>query len=290
MSDVLVLILRRLRAPLTTLVAVYAVSIFGLVLMSGTDPDGQPWRLSVFDAFYVMSYTATTIGFGELPYPFSYARRLWLVVSIYLAVIGWAYTIGSIFALTRLPAFRDALDRYRFERRVERMTDRFYVVCGYGQSGRRLASALDRIGYGAVVVERDELRAQSHLVSDLQQPTALLVADARAPDVLLAAGVRQHHCLGLIALTGDDSVNQAIVIGARALAADCKLLARVKSTAAQETLEEQGDVIVVNPFDAFGKHFGMALTTPDTLRLEEWVTGVPGTAAPRGSSCRAGTG
>ena len=80
MSDILVLILRRLRAPLITLIAVYAISIFGLVLMPGTDPAGQPWRLSVFDAFYVMSYTATTIGFGEVPHPFSYAQRLWMTV------------------------------------------------------------------------------------------------------------------------------------------------------------------------------------------------------------------
>ncbi len=280
MSDILVLILRRLRAPLITLIAVYAVSIFGLVLMPGTDPAGQPWRLSVFDAFYIMSYTATTIGFGEVPHPFSYAQRLWLTVSIYLSVIGWAYALGSIFALTRHPAFHVALERYRFERRVDRMTDRFYVVCGYGQSGRRLAAALDRIGYGTVVLEHDPERARAHMVSDMQQPTALLVADARAPDVLVTAGIRRHHCLGLIALTGDDQVNQTIVIGARALAPQCRLLARVKSAAALETLNEIGGVVVVNPFRTFGLNFGMALSRPDTLRLEEWVTGVPGADPP----------
>ena len=35
MSDILVLVLRRLRAPLITLIAVYAIAIFGLVLMPG---------------------------------------------------------------------------------------------------------------------------------------------------------------------------------------------------------------------------------------------------------------
>ena len=185
MSDILVLVFRRLRAPLITLISVYAISMFGLVLMPGTDPSGQPWRLSVFDAFYVMSYTATTIGFGEVPYPFSYAQRLWMTLSIYLSVVGWAYTLGSVFALTRHLAFKQALQRYRFERGVARMTDRFYVVCGYGQSGRRLVAALDRIGYGTVVLESDEQRARDHFISDMQQPTALLVADARAPDVLL---------------------------------------------------------------------------------------------------------
>ncbi|MCB1999252.1 MAG: NAD-binding protein, partial [Rhodoferax sp.] len=236
MSDILVLVLRRLRAPLITLIAVYAIAIFGLVLMPGTDPSGQPWRLSVFDAFYVMTYTATTIGFGEVPYPFSYAQRLWMTLSIYLSVVGWAYTLGSVFALTRHPAFKLALRHHRFERSVARMTERFYVVCGYGQSGRRLVAALDRIGYATVVLEQDEQRTRAHLVSDMQHPTALLVADARAPDVLLTAGIRMPNCMGLIALTGDDQVNQAIVIGARALAKDCRLLARVKSEAAQDML------------------------------------------------------
>lgn len=280
MSDILVLVLRRLRAPLITLVSVYAIAIFGLVLMPGTDPSGQPWRLSVFDAFYVMTYTATTIGFGEVPHPFSYAQRLWMTLSIYLSVVGWAYTLGSVFALAGHPAFKLALRHHRFERSVARMTERFYVVCGYGQSGRRLVAALDRIGYGTVVLELDEQRTRAHLVSDMQHPTALLVADARAPDVLLAAGIRMPNCMGLIALTGDDQVNQAIVIGARALAKDCRLLARVKSTAAQEMLTEFGNVIVVNPFGSFGLNFAMALSKPDTLRLEDWITGVPGAEPP----------
>lgn len=280
MSDILVLVMRRLRAPLITLISVYAISIFGLVLMPGTDPSGQPWQLSVFDAFYVMTYTATTIGFGEVPYPFSYAQRLWMTLSIYLSVVGWAYTLGSVFALARHPAFKLALQRHRFERSVARMSDRFYIVCGYGQSGRRLVAALDRIGYSTVVLEHDEQRAQAHWVSDMQQPTALLVADARAPDVLLTAGIRMPLCMGLIALTGDDQVNQAIVIGVRALAKDCRLLARVKSGEAQDMLGEIGGVIVVNPFRTFGLHFGMALSKPDTLRLEDWITGVPGSDPP----------
>ncbi|MCZ4316601.1 NAD-binding protein [Comamonadaceae bacterium G21597-S1] len=280
MSDILVLVLRRLRAPLITLVSVYTIAIFGLVLMPGTDPSGQPWRLSVFDAFYVMTYTATTIGFGEVPYPFSYAQRLWMTLSIYLSVVGWAYTLGSVFALAGHPAFKLALRHHRFERSVARMTERFYVVCGYGQSGRRLVAALDRIGYGTVVLEQDEQRTRAHLVSDMQHPTALLVADARAPDVLLTAGIRMPNCMGLIALTGDDQVNQAIVIGARALAKDCRLLARVKSEAAQDMLSEFGNVIVVNPFHSFGVNFAMALSKPDTLRLEDWITGVPGAEPP----------
>jgi len=296
MSDILTLTLRRLRAPLITLISVYAIAIFGLVLMPGVDPQGRPWHLSLFDAFYVMSYTATTIGFGEVPYPFSYAQRLWMTVSIYMTVIGWAYTLGSIFALTRHPAFRIALGRYRFEARVRRLTDPFYVVCGYGQSGRRLVAAFDEIGYATVVLEIDPDRARAHLVRDTLQPSALLIADARSPDVLEAAGVRMANCAGLVALTREDQINQAIAIGARVLARELPVLARVKSPGARETLEAIGNVMVVNPFETFAFNLGLALAQPDSLRLEDWLTGVPGTKppprieAPRGHWVIAGYG
>ncbi|MBI3155957.1 MAG: NAD-binding protein [Burkholderiales bacterium] len=296
MNDILILILRRLRMPIVTLVAVYAIAIFGLVLMPGTDPDGKPWHMSVFDAFYVMSYTATTIGFGEVPYPYSYAQRLWMTVSIYLTVIGWAYTLGSVFALARHPAFRIALGRHRFQARVRRMTDPFFVVCGYGQSGRRLVTALDEIGFGTVVLEPDPDRARAHLVRDTRQPSALLVADARSPEALDLAGLRMPNCAGLVALAGDDEVNQSIAISARVISRETQVLARVKSAGARETLEAVGDVFVVDPFETFAVNFGMALRQPDMLRLEEWLSGVPGAdpppriEAPRGHWVIAGYG
>jgi Trk K+ transport system NAD-binding subunit len=296
MSDILVLILRRLRAPLITVISVYAIAIIGLTLMPGVDPEGRPWRLGLFDAFYVMSYTATTIGFGEVPYPYSYAQRLWMTFSIYLTVVGWAYALGATFALTRQAAFRQALARYRFEARVRRMTEPFYVICGFGQSGRRLLAALDAIGFSTVVLEPDADRASTHLVLDTQQPSALLVADARAPDVLLAAGIARPNCAGLLALTPADEINQAIVIGAKVLARELPALARVTSPASRETLECFGDVTIVNPFETFAFNFGMALAQPDTLRLEDWLSGVPGAKpperveAPRGHWVIAGYG
>lgn len=296
MSDILILILRRLRAPIITVIVAYAIAIFGLVTMPGLDPEGRPWRMSLFDAFYVMSYTATTIGFGEVPYPFSYAQRLWMTVSIYLTVIGWAYMLGSVFGLTRQAAFRQAVARQRFEARVRRLADPFFIVCGYGQSGRRLVAALDEIGFATVVLESNPERAQAHLVLDTRQPSSLLVADARAPDVLEAAGVRKANCAGLVALTSGDEINQAIVIDARVLAPRLPLLARVKSQGARETLETIGEVIIVNPYETLAFNLQMALGKADVLRLEDWLSGVPGSKppprieAPRGHWVIAGYG
>ena len=63
------LVLRRMRVPFIVLILVFSISVLGLTLIPGEQPDGGTEPMSFFDAFYFMSYTATTIGFGEIPYP-----------------------------------------------------------------------------------------------------------------------------------------------------------------------------------------------------------------------------
>lgn len=280
MSDILFLILRRMRAPLILLILVYAISVFGLVLMPGVLPDGTPARLSIFHAFYIVSYTATTIGFGEIPYPFSDAQRLWMIVTIYLSVVGWTYTLGSIFRLTSDTTFRSALARSMFAWRVRTIGQKFYILCGYGQSAKQLAHALDALGYRVVVIELRKDRAANLEIEDLSMPAQVVCADARFPDVLCDAGIYLAECCGLLALTGDDGANQAIAIGARTLQPNLLVIARTKSELAQHNLSAFGGVEVVNPFETFATNIALDLDAPDVLRLEEWLTGSPGSECP----------
>src|SRR3712207_211384 len=117
-SATVFLILRRMRAPLITLIIIFTVSVFGLTLIPGQDADGQPYRMGFFDAFYFMSYTATTIGFGEIPHAFTYGQRMWVLVTIYLTVIGWAYALGSLLTVVQDKAFRQAMRLQLFSRVV----------------------------------------------------------------------------------------------------------------------------------------------------------------------------
>jgi len=275
------MILRRLRMPLIILILVYAVSVFGLAFMPGTLPDGTPARLGFFHAFYVVTYTATTIGFGEVPYPFTDAQRLWLTFTIYISVIGWAYTLASVFTLVNDVAFRGAVARSLFAWRVRGIVDPFVIICGYGQSGATLARALDRIGLRLVIVELRRERAAQIAIEDYRTPPLVLAADARLPDVLADAGIQKPECEGLIALTGDDSANQAIAIGGRTLAEELKVVARVKARVAQANLEAFGGMHVINPFETFATNMALGLDAPESLQLEEWLTASPGTPLPR---------
>jgi Trk K+ transport system NAD-binding subunit len=279
-SSAIFLILRRMRTPLVVLIAIYAVSVLGLTLVPGRDADGNPWAMGFFHAFYFMSYTATTIGFGEIPHAFTDAQRLWVTFSIYLTVIGWAYAIGTLLALVQDRAFRHTLAMQRFARKVRRLHEPFVLVAGYGQTGRMLGRSLDALGRRFVVVDIDATRIDDLELDAFRADVPGLVADARNPEHLVLAGLGHRRLEGVIALTNDDEANLAVAMAAAMLRPDVQVLARTVSRPIAERMRAFGAPSIVNPFDRFGDLLRVALRAPAAFRLMEWLTGEPGTELP----------
>ena len=260
-NSALFIILRRMRFPLLILIGAYAISILGLVLMPGTDPSGRPAHISFFHAFYIMTYTATTTGFGELPHAFSNAQRLWVTFSLYLSVIAWVYAMGALIALLQDKAFRQVITANRFASYVRGLRDPFYIVCGYGDTGR-------------LVVGQDHINELS--IESLSVHVPGLCADASVPGNLLAAGLRHDMCFGVVALAEDDHVNLKIAITGKLLNPDIKVICRAQTHDTQANLISFGTDAVINPFDTFADRLAMALHSPDMHLLYEWLTAMPG--------------
>ena len=279
-NRVVFLILRRMRVPLLVLIAVYAISVLGLVLLPGIDAEGRPYRLDFFHAFYIVTYTITTIGYGELPYSFSVAQRLWMVFSIYLGVIGWVYALGALIALARDPAFRQVLVAGRFTAGVRRLREPFYIVCGYGDTGSLVVHDMDEHGLHAVVVDIDPDRISELTLEDLSIFVPGLCADAGQPDNLLAAGLKLPLCAGIVALTSNDAVNLKVAITAKMLNPGLRVICRADTHDTEVNMRSFGTDAVINPFEAFAKHLAMAVHSPDLYLLYSWLTQTPGQPLP----------
>lgn len=274
--DAIFLVLRRMRLPLIVLVVVFSISVAGLTLIPGLDDAGRPYRMSVFDAFYLMSYTATTIGFGEIPYPLTREQRLWVTICIFGSVVGWAYAIGAVLSLVQERAFRDALARQSFVRRVRRLRRPFLVLVGYGQMGRMAAETLDTLGRSLVVVAREQASMDALAGASLSSDIPGLVGDASDPGVLAMAGLGSKHCAGVLALTDDDAVNLSIVMASALLREDLPVIARANSRGTAKAMREFGAEAVVNPFERFGNYLVMRLRKPAAFRLISWLMSKPG--------------
>lgn len=278
----ILLVLRRLRGTLIALVLIYAVSVLGLTLVPGPpDASGVTTRMSFFHAFYFVSYTATTIGFGEIPNPFSEQQRLWTTVCIYLSVIGWAVFIGKLLQLAADENLQRAVRASRFARSVRKLREPFYIVCGYGETGRLICSALDQMGLRVVVLE---ISAEHLAELELRNHSAdmpALVADAANPTLLNQAGLQHRLCRGIAALTDNDQTNRAIALSARLLAPSRPVLARASRAVTAEDMASFGTDHIIDPFVKFSAYLGLALHGPAAYQLLLWLTGLPGTTVQR---------
>lgn len=274
MNTGLFLLLRRMRLPLVVLILAYAISVLGFVLIPGMDPQGRPWRMDFFHAFYFVSFMGSTIGFGEVPYPFTDAQRLWTTFTIYLTVTAWLYAIGALLATLRDPAFRRVIVDARFRRNVGHITEPFFLVCGYGDTGSLLVRELAARGLRAVVLDSAQERIDALAIEDLGVFVPGVCADAADPDALVAAGLTHPRCAGVLAVARADDVNLKVAITSKLLNPPLRVICRAESHDTEANMESFGTDHVLNPFDIFADRLAMAIHSPSRHAIFEWLTSI----------------
>jgi len=269
------MIMWRMRTPLIILIGVYAISMLGLVLIPGVDDQGNPWQMSFFHAFYLVSYTATTIGFGEIPYPLTDAQRMWVLVTIYMTVVAWFYAIGSILTLVQDPVYQQARKMANFQKEVARLRESFYLVCGLGETGYEIVKALSNEHYRAIVIEKDGDTLLEHNIHALPEYVPLLIADASIPKNLKLAGIAENNCKGVIAATASDETNLKIAISSKLLHPDGMVVCRSDHQLYEDNMRSFNTDYVINPYHTFAKIFSILLHSPSMHMIFNWLTGAP---------------
>lgn len=271
------IVLRSMRRPIMTLLWVYAIAVIGMTLIPGKEIDGEVQYMSIFHAFYFMTYTATTTGFGEIPYEFSNAQRMWAIVCLYVSVIAWFYAITSIVRLFQNPYYQQALAEKNFTRAVLRITDPFYILCGFGDTGSLLARGLSDAGIPAIVIEVDDERIKALSLRDYRVPMPGLCADAGVPKHLLEAGLTRPNCLGVIIVTSDEEANLKVSVIAHLLNPKAEIITMSKMDIYEERLATLGrEVHIVDPFKTFAKGLAAAIFNPSLYILNRWLIGARG--------------
>jgi voltage-gated potassium channel len=276
MDNIVYLIMRRMRVPLLVLIGAYAVSMAGMVLIPAQDAAGNPVPLSFFHAFYFVSYMSTTIGFGELPNEFTDAQRIWVSFCVFATVAVWLYAIGTLIALLQDTTFQRAITERRFRRRVQRLRDPFFLVCGYGQTGTALVRSLTDRHQHAVVIDIDPERLNVLKLDNQREYVPSLCADAREPGSLKAAGLQHPLCKGVLALTNVNEANLKIAIAAKLMHPDIQVICRADSHEVEANMASFGTDHIYDPFDTFALDMAVAIQAPCLTLLSKWLSGFEG--------------
>jgi Trk K+ transport system NAD-binding subunit len=274
MDSIIYLVFRNMRQPLLTLLLAYAISVLGLVLIPGQDAEGNTVHLGFFHAFYFVSYMSTTIGFGEIPYPFTDAQRMWVIFTIYATVISWIYAIGTLLSLIQGEAFQRYIVERRFAKKIKNLNEPFYLINGYGNVGRELVMELTDRHQRVVVVDRKQQCIDMLSLLNLRESVPAYVGDSADPEVLRLAGLQRANCAGVVALTSSNEINLKISITSKLLNPERTVICRADSDEVEKNMESFGTDYIVDPFDTFAMHLSVALQSPGLHLLREWLSGV----------------
>jgi voltage-gated potassium channel len=228
-----------------------AGAVLGLILLAGTFGLWGLGRLylgahawSVADCAFFVVITITTVGYGELPHLGSVPGGHLLTVVVLLSGLG-----VSVYCFSALTTFfvEGEFSRARQRRRIRKMIDNLrdhIIVCGAGTTGIHVVEELITTGWPVVAIDVDPHHLErAQALSPSLLPT--IQGDATEDAVLEQAGIRRAR--GLVAALTDDKANLFIVVTARELNPNLKIVAKGVDMAASEKLKRAGADSVVNP-------------------------------------------
>jgi Trk K+ transport system NAD-binding subunit len=263
-----------MRAPLMVLIITYTVALVGFLLIEGQDDHGNVYHMNIFDAFYVVTYTATTIGFGEIPYEFTYGQRIWMSMMVYATVMGWFYSLGSLVSLFQDKHLQAELAESRFRKQIKRMNQKFLIVLGYNYTTSEIIKKANTEGVRTVVIEKDEYKINELHLENFTPSVPCLMSDVHDPEALLKAGLNSPNCKAVISLFEDDNLNLQVALNSKFLNKNVKLAIKTTTHSQSEDLKDLGVEVVENPYEIIAQQIDMALRNPHLLLLESWIHGV----------------
>lgn len=230
--------------PLLSLMALFLLGACGYRITEGWD-----WG----DCLWMVLITISTIGFGEVE-PLSAAGRVVTILIIGGGLVVVQLTLQRFIRLFESGYFR-RMSELRFRRRLRSMEDHV-ILCGFGRIGKEIAEELQYEGVQVLIVEANESSQKAAEAKGFN----VLLADATLDETLILAGIQK--CRSLVVTLPSDAANLYVVLSARGLNSQCRLIARAESEEAANKLKLAGASVVVSPYVAAGRTMAATALRP----------------------------
>jgi voltage-gated potassium channel len=245
----------KLNKIIVLVLSVLLIGTFGYMFISD---------YSFVDALYMTVITVTTVGFSEVK-PFTPEDKIFTIFLILTSVVIVGYAVSTFSEYLVSGKLFDYFKHKRVEKEIAKLKGHT-IVCGFGRNGKQAIVKLMNYNKKFVVVERNK-----DLVDELESQEYLCIqGDATLDETLIKAGILKAD--NLITALPSDADNLFVVLTARQLNNDFKIISRASNETSYGKLKIAGADNVIMPDKLGGDHMASLVTTPDVIEFVDRLT------------------
>lgn len=216
------------------------------------------------EALYMTIITIATVGFREVA-PLSQPGKIFTIILILFSFSIYAYVISNITRYIVSGIFTNYFKKKKVEKRIKNLSDHVIVV-GYGRNGQQTVEELVAHNKKIVIIENNP-----EIITFIRDETDLLYVqgDATNDDVLYAAGT--EHAKALIASLPADADNLFVVLSAREINPQLKIITRASNENSDVKLKRAGANNVIMPSRTGGQRMAKLVAQPDIVEFMDYV-------------------
>jgi len=226
---------RNLILSIIFLIAVFFIGVIGYRIIE------KNW--SILDAVYMTAITLATVGYSDQGV--SNTGRIFTTILIVVGISIFAYSISTAVAFVIEGQLTDVLKRRKMENQIEKL-ENHCIICGAGDTGIHVIDEYITMKMDFIVIERDSERLKCLLEA---REFLYIEGDATNDEVLIKSRIDKAY--GLIATLSGDKENLFVVLSARGLNPNLKIISKAVESGTEEKLHKAGADEVIFP-DAIG--------------------------------------
>lgn len=206
--------------------------------------------------------TISTVGFQEVGGGLSETGRLFTAFLIITSFGTFAYAISAITSYLVGGEYRGYFKVYRLNKTLNQYHNHV-IVCGFGRVGKQAALEMSNYKRQFVVIEEnDELLTRQR---EQYENYTFLNGDATLDETLKHAGIARASAL--ITTLPKDADNLFVVLSARELNPNLKIISRASNSSSVKKIKIAGADNVIMPDTVGGSHMASLVNTPDVMEF-----------------------
>ncbi|MEM5947260.1 potassium channel protein [Spirochaetia bacterium 38H-sp] len=247
-----------------TLRILLAVSLIAILLGVGTLGYSTIEGWNIIDSLYMAIITLTTVGFSEVA-PLSNTGKLFTIIYIIMGIGSAGFAITTLFGYIFEGPMMQTLKERKMKLLKKRLNNH-HIVCGYGAIGKEVVEEFNRAGIYHVLIDKN----MPEEIINNPGYSIPIAGDANDEEVLKDAHIENAN--SLIATLNDDVGNLFLVMTARQLNPNIKIITEATEEMSVKKLRRVGADIVITPYKIVGKRIVQSLLKPSLTHFLDIVS------------------